>query len=168
MEESGRQYFEVLAPGVDAITVLPLTSSVLIVDLTSLSQLTMLGKGSNFTAKGSENTNPLGQFCYLIGDASFSFAFGPTATSVASIATATTSTVPQTAGATQYQVPGGLTTNGCILWPASTPIRVRLHPGATANATTGQTVPHGSLSPHRYLGALTTSTTNLRIWIASK
>ena len=167
MEESGRQYFEVLAPGVDAITVLPLTSIVLVVDLTSLSQLTMLGKGSNFTAKGSENTNPLGQFCYLIGDAAFSFAFGPTPTSVASIATATASTVPQS-GATAYQVPNGLTTNGAILWPASTPLRVRLHPGATASAVTGQTVPHGSLSPHRYLGALSSSTTNLRLWIASK
>jgi hypothetical protein len=167
-EETARQFFEVLAPGVDAITVLPLTASVLVVDLTSLAQLTALGSGSNATVKGSEHTNPIGQFCYLIGDLAFSFAFGPTAASVASIANTNASTVPQGAGATQYQVPGGKTTNPAILWPASTPLRVRLHPGSTTIAASGAPCAWGSQSPHRYLGALAASATNLRLWVASR
>jgi hypothetical protein len=164
--EPTRQSDEILPPIVGSILVLPLTASVLIVDLTSLAQSAALPSS---TVKGSENINPLGQYLTFIGDGSWNCAFAGTAAALLGLSTSATSTVSQSAGSTQYQIPGGNTANGTILIPGGTPLHLRMPPGPTADTLANAgTIAHGSKSNARFLGALASSNTNLRIWVSSR
>jgi hypothetical protein len=157
-----RQSDDIWPPIVGSITVFPLTTSVLIVDMTTFAQSPALPQSK---VAGSEHTSPFNQYLTIIGAAGFSFAFGPTTTSLAGLSTAATSTVVQSG---KFFIPGGNTTNGCVPWPAQTPLNLRLPSGPMADPTSGESILYGSQSQARYLGLiLAAGTTTVAAWVSS-
>lgn len=160
-----RQSDDIWPPIAGSLIVLPLTTAVLIVDMTTLAQSAALPQSK---PAGSEHTSPFNQYLTIIGLAGFQFAFGPTFASLASLSATATSTVPQGAGATQGVIPGGFTTNGSIPWPAETPLHLRLPSGPMADATSGEPIKYGSQSPCRFMGLIMVSgSTNVGLWVSS-
>lgn len=174
--ETTRQSDEILPPILTAsggsVLALPCTTSVLIVDLTSMPQTPALPSTTN---KGGEHQNPLGQYWTFLSTGTVYLAFGPTAASLTSLSTSATTTVPQGAGATQYQIPSGGTANVGVPIPSNTPFHFRMPPGPTGGGLSGSDPPNpsggkwGNNSPARYLGALMASgTATLYAWPSSR
>lgn len=168
--EPTRQSDEILPPIDGSIVCLPVTTTMLVVDLTSMAQSAALpSSGSNPTVKGTEHTNPLGQYLSMIADGNNVYlAFADNSDDFGSINTTNTSTVTQS-GAAAYQIPSGNTANSMLLLPSNFWAHFRMPPGPSGNASTGQTVPWGTLSNARYMGVLTASgTSTLRMWVSSR
>lgn len=171
--ETTRQSDEILPPIVGSIVTLPLTAAVLVVDLTSWAQTAALPIA---TVHGSSATNPLGQYITLLTQQSgVCIAFARTAAALAGLSATATSTVVQTAGATQFQIPGGFTTNASVPLSPGIPFQFRMPPGprqpvdATGQTTSDTQSPWGANSFARFLGAIMGAATgNLTMWVSSK
>jgi hypothetical protein len=160
-----RQSDDIWPPIVGSIVVLPLTTTVLIVDMTTFAQSPALPQSK---PAGSEHTSPFNQYLTIVGAGAFNVAFGPTFTSLSGLSTAATSTVPQGAGATQGVIPSGNTSNGCVPWPGGTPLNVRLPSGPMADPTSGEAIKYGSQSQARFIGLiLPAGTTTVAMWVSS-
>ena len=163
--ETTRQSDEILPPIAGSIVCLPVTNSLLIVDLTTMPQTAALPQS---TVKGSEHTNPLGQYLTLIADAACNVAFAAGAnraaavTNLGSLSTSATSTISGSTGAIT------LAGTETIALTAGVPMHLRMPPGPTTNSTTGLTVAWGALSNARWLGVIAGSNTTLRMWVSSR
>jgi hypothetical protein len=163
--EATRQSDNIWPPIVGSILVLPLTTSVLILDMTTFAQSPALPQSK---VKGSQNTSPMGQYLTAISLSNFFFAFGPTAASLSGLSTTATSTVVQSGA---FSIPGGNTTNGCIPWAGGVPLPVRLPPGPEADPTSGEFIKWGTQSQARFLGLILAAgapTSNIGIWVSSE
>jgi hypothetical protein len=156
--EPTRQSDEILPPILPIC--LALTTVVVVVDLTTIAQTPMLPASS---LKGSEHTNPLGQYLTMVADANCNVVFGATAAALASVTTAAVNTV--VGNAIQANA------NTTITIAAGARFDFRLPPGPTF-PTTGPgagTAVWGSSSPARFMAALTPSgTATLRMWVSSR
>jgi hypothetical protein len=168
--EPTRQSDEIIPPlygtAGASLVCLPVTTGVLIVDMTSLAQTPALPQT---TAKAQEHTNPIGQYMTLIADGGPVYvAFAATTTLLASLSTTATSTVTQS-GAAAFQIPNGGTTNGVFLLAAGIPYHWRIPPGPAQAVGSNSISPWGANSPGRFLGCLTAAgTATLRIHVSSR
>jgi hypothetical protein len=175
--ETTRQSDEILPAILGSTYAFAVTSTLLIIDLASLANTAALPSS---TVKGSENSNPLGQYLTLYADgATVYYTCGQTwaALNSASLAVATTNTVSASTGVvTASNVP-------VQALPSGIPIPLRFPPGPSRNVTgtnaapstingvgPGLDAPHGALSNARFLGVLTASgsTSTLRINVSSR
>lgn len=175
--EPTRQSDEILPAILTSIWAFAVTSTVTIIDLASLFNTPAIPPN---TVKGSENSNPLGQYITFIPDgASVYYACAQTyaALSSATLSTSATNTVNGTTG-----VVTAINTPTQIM-PSGFPTQLRFPPGQTRNVTgtnvapsiingilAGQDAPHGALSNARFIGVLTASgsTSTLRVHVSSR
>lgn len=163
--EPTRQSDDIWPPILGSIVNLPLTTTVLVIDLTSWAQSLAL---PNTKPKGAEHSSPLAQYLTFICNATFNLAFAATGAALASLSATATSTVPQSAGATQFLIPSGGTANGSVPWPAGVPLHVRVPSGPAADATSGNYIKWGTQSQARFLGLILPSgTATLSGWVSS-
>lgn len=158
--EPTRQSDEILPPISGSTARIAVTNAATTVDLTTFPQTAVL---TTKQVKGSENTNPLGQYLNLQPDGACNVLFAATQTTAAAISTSSTSTV---SGA------GVITIAGTESLPMTAGIvyQFRMPPGPTSDVTgtTGAVLKHGSQSPARWMGLIAGANTTLTVWVSSK
>lgn len=158
--ETTRQSDEILPPIAGSTLALSVTTSVLVVDLTTWPQSAALPAS---TVKGSEHTNPLGQYIELVADTYPAYVlFAPTYAKAAAISASATTTVASTTGVMT------VTGTEAYLLAAGIPYHFRLPPGPTSSSS-GTGGAWGANSSARYMGLIVSATsTTVRGCVGSR
>src|SRR5579859_20201 len=118
--EPTRQSDDIWPPIVGSIMCFPLTTGVLVVDMTSFPQSAALPQSK---LKGSEHTSPLAQYLTMVCPVAWDIAFAATSGALASLSDTQTVTVAQS-GAAAFQIPSGASGNEVVQWPGGVPLNV--------------------------------------------